>query len=345
MLILGIETTCDETGVAIVEDGKKIISNFVSSSVFVHKKFGGVVPEVAAREQIKAIIPLLKKSYIGRNGHNIDAVAVSYGPGLIGSLLIGVETAKALSYIWKKPLIGVNHLIGHVYSCWLQENPKFQTQNSKFPEFPLVALVVSGGHTDLLLMKDNGKYHWLGGTRDDAAGEVFDKVARELGLSYPGGPEIERVARNRPRFQSKSKSQISNFKFTRPMIYKDNLDFSFSGLKTQVVNKIRNSKLPDDIICEIAFQFQEAVVDTLVSKTVKAAKQNSVRSIVVAGGVAANERLRDKMHEVGAVENLNIFFPEKENSIDNGAMIAAAAYFNFLPVDPLKLLADPALHF
>ncbi len=335
MQILGIESTCDETGVALVENGVKVLANFVSSSVSLQKKFGGVVPEVAAREQLKVIIPLISKISLNEIMNNVDAIAVSYGPGLIGSLLVGVESAKTLSFALNKPLIGVNHLVGHIYSCFLDDNLNGKVQK---PRFPLVALIVSGGHTNLILMNKHNDYIFLGGTRDDAAGEVFDKVAREMGLSYPGGPEIERVARN-------SKSQILNLKFTRPMIAEKNFDFSFSGLKTQVINTIRNEKMTENKIGEVAFEFQEAVVDSLVTKTIKSAIKYSVKNVLLCGGVSANQRLRDKLSKEGQQNNLEVIFPSKKYSVDNGAMIASAAYFNHLPIHPFRISAVPSLHF
>lgn len=330
MKILGIESTCDETSAAIVENGSKILSNIVASSATMHQKYGGIVPEVAAREQIKVIIPTIEecisKSGIGRE--DIDAIAIAYGPGLIGSLLIGTETARALALAWDKPLLGVNHLIGHIYANWLErEDP---------PMFPLIALVVSGGHTDLILMKKRGDFKWLGGTRDDSAGEAFDKVARVLGLGYPGGPEIEKLA-------SRYSQKDGQVKFPRPMTGSGDFDFSFSGIKTAVVNIVSQNKDIDN--AEVAHEFQEAVTDILVKKTLTAAKKFSARSIVVGGGVAANSVLRKKMEEVGDKNNIKIFFPPKSLSIDNGAMIAAAAFYEKNLVGPLTLRADPGLHF
>ena len=251
MKILGIETTCDETGAAVVKDGRKLLSNVVSSSVDLQKKYGGVVPEVAAREQIKVIIPvieeaLIKASQILNSKHeilnksqkskiqnwakkNIDAIAISHGPGLIGSLLIGVETAKSLALAWEKPLIGVNHLVGHIYANWISLDNK--------PKFPLIALIVSGGHTDLILMRKHGDFKLIGTTLDDSAGEAFDKVARLLGLGYPGGPEIERVARQ----LTVDGSQLT-VKLPRPMIGSGDFNFSFSGLKTAVVNLVHSDE-------------------------------------------------------------------------------------------------------
>lgn len=331
MKILGIESTCDETGVAIVEDGTKIIANVVSSSADLHQEFGGVVPEVAAREQLRLILPVLQKVGGRKIIKNVDAIAVAHGPGLVGSLLIGVEVAKTLATVWGKPLIGVNHLIGHIYSCWLQED-------SNAPTFPLIALVVSGGHTDLVLIGGHEKYKWLGGTRDDAAGECFDKVARILGLNYPGGPEIERIAKS---FDSK----IISHKFTRPMINENNFDFSFSGLKTQVAHRVGEQKLTKNKISEIAYEFQDAIVDVLVSKTLRACEKFSVKSVIVCGGVSANIKLINRFNAKLRKRAFKFFYPKKNLAIDNGAMIAAAAFFNKRFVRPETLSVNPGLHF
>lgn len=338
MLILGIESTCDETGIALVRDGRIILRNEISSSVPFYKKYGGVIPEIAAREQVKIIIPLLEEVVSKVDIAKIDAIAVSYGPGLIGSLLVGVETAKVLALAWDKKLIAVNHLIGHFYSNWLQLE-----SNSKLPKFPCIGLIVSGGHTDLLLFESHKKYKHLGGTNDDAAGEAFDKIARFLGLAYPGGPEIEKIANE---FEIRS-TKLENIMFPRPMIYSSDFDFSFSGLKTSVVNYVvkNNVKLEPNNVSRIAYYFQEAAVDVLVSKTIKAAKRHGAKSIVVGGGVAANKRLRSRLSYQCSLSGIATFSPKKNLSVDNGAMIAAAAFFNQNFVDPLVLSADSSLYF
>lgn len=340
MRILGTETTCDETSAAVVEDGRKVLSNVVSSSALLQRKYRGVVPEIAAREQVKVIIPVISVA-LDRSDcsiDDIDALAVAYGPGLSGSLLIGVEAAKTLALVWKKPLVPVNHLIGHVYANWI---------GKKVPQFPLVALIVSGGHTDLILMTDHGKFRWLGGTRDDAAGEAFDKVARVLGLGYPGGPEIEKVAS-----QSQSAKLESSKRLPRPMISEDNFDFSFAGLKTAVVNLVNrhlrgeeSSHLGGGDISAIAYEFQKAICEVLVIKTLRAAKKFNAKSIVVGGGVAANDYLRSQLTDHGWKLAIPVFFPPKDLAVDNGAMIAAAAFWFEKTISPLKLQADPALHF
>jgi len=378
MRIIGIETTCDETGVAIVEDGLRVLANVVASSVDLHKKYGGVVPEVAAREQVRVMVPVIEEAIVNaiktRNSpfdkklaqgeqfeirnkfqnskiqkwvrENIDAIAVAHGPGLIGSLLIGVETAKTLALVWGKPLVSVNHLIGHVYANWLSVDSSQFTENnsgpltvSREPIFPLIALIVSGGHTDLILMIDHGKYEWLGGTLDDAAGEAFDKVARVLGLAYPGGPEIERVAQ-----QLTIDNEQLTLHLPRPMIDSDDFDFSFSGLKTAVVNLVNQSNVKGQR-SQVASEFQQAIVDVLVTKTIRAVKKYKAKSIVVGGGVAANESLRSQLTDHSSQLGIPVFFPSKELAIDNGAMIAAAAYYNFKPVPYFKLSADPGLYF
>lgn len=327
MVILGLESTCDETSVGIVEDGVKIISNIVASSALMHKKYGGIVPEVAAREQVRVMIPTIEEAFKGPGIKylDVDAIAVASGPGLIGSLLIGVETAKALAIAWNKPLIWVNHLVGHVYANWL---------NGRDVEFPLIALIVSGGHTDLIFMKDHRSVKWLGGTKDDAAGEVFDKVARLLGLPYPGGPQIETAA---AKFTGKTKVV-----FPRPMKGSGDFDFSFSGLKTAVSNFIKENLSTDKNA--VSFAFEEAICDVLVSKTISAAKEFDVKSIVVGGGVSANLRLR-KMIENKSAGTFKIHFPERSMSVDNGAMIASAAFFQKSYIDPSELVADSSLYF
>lgn len=342
MNILGIETTCDETGIAVVQNGTKILSNVVASSQNLHQKYGGIVPEVASREQLKVIIPALKESLSTSELeiNNIDAVAVANGPGLIGSLLTGVETAKILAYAWNKPLIPVNHLIGHIYANWLEQTTAVDGRQSTI-DFPAIALIVSGGHTDLIFMKDHQKYKWLGGTLDDAAGEAFDKIAKLLGLGYPGGPEIEKAASQR----SDVKGQMSDIKFPRPMINSKNFDFSFSGLKTAVVNKVSQMSNVKRQRSAIAAEFQNAICDVLVKKSLRAAEKYNAKVIIIGGGVAANSQLRKSFQEIATKNNLKIFFPLKNLSIDNGAMIASAANYNFNPQPIEKVNANPSLYF
>ena len=305
MLILGIETSCDETAAAIVEDGTKIISNVVASSQAMHAKYGGIIPDQAAREQVKAIIPVIKEALVTK----IDAIAVTVGPGLIGSLLVGVETAKTLAFVWNKPIVPVNHLIGHIYGNWL---------DGKTPKFPALVLLVSGGHTELILMKNHGQFKLLGSTRDDAAGECFDKCARILNLGYPGGPAIEQNAK-----------LGSIAPLPRPMINDKSFDFSFSGLKTAVL--VRKNENPH----YRAYELQEAITDVLVKKTLAAAEKFDPKSILLCGGVAANKRLRQKIPQAIA--------PPIALCPDNAAYIASAAFFNYHPVPWEKVNADAGL--
>ncbi|MDD5094021.1 MAG: tRNA (adenosine(37)-N6)-threonylcarbamoyltransferase complex transferase subunit TsaD [Dehalococcoidia bacterium] len=320
MKLLGIETSCDETAVAVVEDGVRILSNVIASQVEIHARYGGIVPEVASRQHLLAAIPITEKALAEAQLElkDITAIAVTNGPGLAGSLLAGVNLAKALALASDLPLIGVNHLEGHIYANWLQN------KEARTPEFPLLCLIVSGGHTDLILMHDHGKYQQLGQTRDDAAGEAFDKVARLLGLGYPGGPIIERTAKgvDTPR------------RLPRAWL-KDSDDFSFSGLKTATLHMARDlgitgeaiSPASEHLVGEIAAGFQESVVDVLVTKTIEAAKRNGVRQILLAGGVAANSRLRQAMIERSSTP---VLIPSPILCTDNAAMIAACGYFKFL---------------
>ncbi|MBI2074866.1 MAG: tRNA (adenosine(37)-N6)-threonylcarbamoyltransferase complex transferase subunit TsaD [Candidatus Levybacteria bacterium] len=363
MRILGIETSCDETGAAVIEaktNGKnvKLLSNTLTSSLTLHSKTGGIIPEVAAREQVKYIIPVIEQTLNDSSLYpqsskidplsstiyrpDIDAIAVTFGPGLIGSLLVGVETAKTLAYIWNKPIIPVNHLLGHIYANFIVENSEPDARRYLLDadiDFPALALIVSGGHTDLVLMNGHGKIRWLGGTRDDAAGEAFDKIARLLSLPYPGGPEIEKAATN---------GNPKAFNFPRPMIGSDDFDFSFSGLKTSVLREIKTiEQLNNETIANIAASVQQAIIDVLVVKTLKAAEQYKVKSILLSGGVAANQTLRDRF-ELDArryLLNAKFFFPEKWLCTDNGAMIASAAFFNYKEVPWTKLSANPELYF
>ncbi|MBU0686324.1 MAG: tRNA (adenosine(37)-N6)-threonylcarbamoyltransferase complex transferase subunit TsaD [Candidatus Margulisbacteria bacterium] len=313
MNILAIETSCDETSAAIVKNGKTVLSNVVSSQVEFHKKYGGVVPEIASRkhaEIVNAVIhEALKKAKLSFK--KIDAVAVTYGPGLVGSLLVGVCAAKAISYSLKIPLIPVNHLEGHIYAAFIG--------GQKFT-FPFICLMVSGGHTMLVDVQGHGKYKVLGRTRDDAAGEAFDKVARFIGLGYPGGPIIDKTAR------------VGNPKaidFPRGML-KQGLDFSFSGIKTAVVNYVNKlgHKPSKKEIPDIAASFQEAVVDVLVEKAIVAVKQKKRKTLVLAGGVSANSSLREKIQERCKKEKIKAIIPPLALCTDNAAMIGAAAYFH-----------------
>jgi len=325
MKILGIETSCDETAAAVVEDGRKILTNVVASSVELHQKTGGIIPEVAAREQLKCIIPVVEEA-IKKNHKDIEAIAVTVGPGLIASLLVGVETAKALAYTWQKPLIPINHLQAHLYANWLKEGEE--------PKFPAIGLVVSGGHTDLVLMKNHQQIKWLGGTRDDAAGECFDKCSRLLGLGYPGGPAIGQEAT-----KAKMEKLTNKIKLPRPMIHEDNFDFSFSGLKTAVLNEVKKQKKPN--LPFLAYEIQEAITDVLVAKTKKAAEKYQIKSVLLAGGVTASPRLREKITK--ALLGYDLFIPQVQLCTDNATFVAACAYFNFHPVSFSKIQADSSL--
>lgn len=333
MKILGIETSCDETSAAIIEgtgNTLNILSNIISSSLRIHGKTGGIIPENAAREQIKFITPVIEKALgtAGTRLEDIDAVALTYGPGLIGSLLVGVETAKTISYVFTKPLIPVNHMIGHIYANWI---------NNTQIRFPAIALVVSGGHTDLLLIKNHGDNKLLGGTRDDAAGEAFDKIGRLLGLPYPGGPAIEEVA---------PKGNPNRFRFPRPLIGSPDLDFSFSGLKTAVLREIESIiTLNEQTVNDLAYATQEAIIDVLIKKTLKAVDKYKARSVVISGGVSANQKLREKLIVNCEQLNVKFFAPDKKLCTDNAAMIASAAYFNFKPESWQNVTADPELYF
>ncbi len=310
MLILGIETSCDETAAAVVYNGKKIRSNIVSSQVHFHKKYGGVVPEIASRKHLESIVSVIADALqqAAVTLADIEGIAVTQGPGLVGSLLVGINIAKAIAYCRKLPLVGINHLEGHICAAALELD--------SFP-FPSVTLVVSGGHTSLYLVQDFGQYRLLGKTQDDAAGEAFDKVAKLLNLGYPGGVVIEKLAQKHP---------VSDIPFPRPLLHDDTFDFSFSGLKTAVLYYVRRlgEKLTEDVIGSIAASFQEAVVEILVEKTIKAAIKNGVQSIILAGGVASNSRLRQCFYDQAAAKKLSVYIPSPILCTDNAAMIGAA---------------------
>jgi len=327
MKILGIETSCDETAASVVENGVKILSNVVASSLPLHAKSGGIIPEAAAREQVRSIVEIIRNSLteVRLTPAELDTLAVTSGPGLFGSLVIGVESAKTLAYVWDKPIVPINHLVGHVYANWLD--------NPDPPDFPNLTLIVSGGHSELVLMRGHGEFEWLGGTRDDAAGEAFDKTARLLGLTYPGGPAIQKAA---AKVHSLSNS------LPRPLAKSSDLDFSFSGLKTAVASLVGEKKLTAAQVSQYAAEIQEAIVDSLLIKTLKAAKNYSVKDLLLAGGVAANSRLVEKAK---TEFNGRVHAPTPKLCVDNGAMVAAAAYFNYKPVPWEKVNADSGLFF
>lgn len=348
MKILGIETSCDETAASVIEffSGNTqvtLLSSVTATSLALHARTGGIIPEVAARSQIHDIIPViyeaLEKAHSSPSPTvsrpNIDAIAITYGPGLIGSLLVGVETAKTLSYIWNIPLIPVNHLFGHLYANWIAAH----NQKSENISFPAIGLIVSGAHTDLVLMKSHDEIVWLGGTRDDAAGEAFDKIGRMLGLSYPAGPMIEKLARE---------GNPKAFRFPRPLMHDGALDFSFSGLKTsvlRVVEKIKNPT-PQDI-ADICRGAQDAIIDVIITKTLQAAKQYNAASIVLGGGVTANQTLTETLQQSAISQGVSakIYHPEKSLSTDNAAMIGAAAVFHQQKQSWQRIVANPELYF
>ncbi len=320
VLVLGIETSCDETAAAVVRDGREIVSSIIASQIEMHKPFGGVVPELASREHLEKIQPIVDEALTqaGVTLKEIDAVAVTQGPGLIGSLLVGVCYAKALAFGLGVPLIGINHIEGHVFSV-VFENPDV--------EYPALALVVSGGHTNLFYVPEPGLYKVVSRTRDDAAGEAFDKVAKMLGLEYPGGPVIERIARD---------GDAKKIKFTRAKISDGRPDFSFSGLKTAVSKHLRDNDIQpvtnggdaSQQIKDLAASFQRSVVDALARTAERQAVELGAKTFIVAGGVASNTALRDACKAIGKKLNIPVYFPSKHLSTDNAAMIAAAGYFH-----------------
>lgn len=361
MIILGIETSCDETAAAVVQSTDKsinILSNVVASSLELQSKYGGVIPEQAAREQIKSIIPVIQEALhkSQKSIEDIDALAVTYGPGLIGSLLVGVETAKTLSLIWNKPLIPINHLLGHFYANWVEHrantqqkavdqsknNSDMSTDTNPFvqspPKFPLLGLLVSGGHSDLVLFRNHNDYEYLGGTRDDAAGECFDKCARILGLPYPGGPVVSKLAKQ---------GRAERFKLPKLMTKDKDFDFSFSGLKTAVNLLVQNlgHKITSQETKDLCASIENTIVEVLVRKTLAAAKEYNIDQIIIAGGVAANQTLYETLLKQSkqSPSRVGIFVPPANLCTDNAVMIATAAFFNNFPVDPLKLQANPSL--
>jgi N6-L-threonylcarbamoyladenine synthase len=316
--VLGIETSCDETAAAVVADGGAVLSSVVSSQVDLHARFGGVVPELASRAHVDLLPPVIAEAMVeaGLDGDGVDAVAATVGPGLVGSLLIGVSAAKAMALVWDVPFVGVNHLEAHLYGAFLEE-PEL--------ELPMVVLLVSGGHTMLVLMEGHGRYRLLGQTIDDAAGEAFDKVARFLGLGYPGGPAIDRLA---------MEGDPTAVAFPRSMLGEGH-DFSFSGLKTSVITHVR--KHPDLAVADVAASFQEAVVDVLVTKARAAAQETGARGLCLAGGVAANSSLRERILDACIADDLRAFLPSRAMCTDNAAMVAAAGWYRLQSDGPTGL--------
>ncbi len=331
MKILAIESSCDETAAAVVRNGREILSNVINSQISLHTKYGGVVPELASRKHIENIDPVIREalSQAGETFDSIDAVAVTYGPGLVGALLVGVSAAKAIAFAKNKPLIGVNHIEGHVCANLL-EHPDLEP--------PFLCLIVSGGHTNLAVMEDYGVFRILGQTRDDAAGEAFDKVARAIGLGYPGGPKIEKAAEGGDPYA---------IHFPRGKVDEAPYDFTFSGMKSAVLNYLNHEAMAGNDVCaaDVAAGFQEAVTDVLVERALLAARDLGENRIVLAGGVAANGYLRSRLQSACDADNIRLYSPSKILCTDNAAMIGAAAYYHLIRGErsDLTLNAVPGL--
>ncbi len=341
MLILGIESSCDDMAAAVVKDGRQILSNVVSSQDEIHHKYGGIVPELASRRHLETVIPVVEEALHQANFslNDIDAIGVTQGPGLVGSILVGISFAKAIVYVKGIPFVGVNHIEAHPMAVFLEQAKRKEDEKmrgledeekistsqplnfstSASPNFPFIALVVSGGHTTLFKFRDFCDCEILGQTRDDAAGEAFDKVAKLLGLGYPGGAVIDRLSKT---------GNVSAIEFTRPYISKDTFDFSFSGLKTAVLNYLKDFGKDNysGIINDLSASFQEAVIDVLIDKSVSACKVNNIKDLVISGGVACNTRLREKLAGKSGDNGIRLFLPDAKLCTDNGAMIAACAY-------------------
>ena len=324
IICLAIESSCDETSVAIVKSGRDVLSNIIATQIDIHKKYGGVVPEIASRNHVENITYVVKEAIekAGIKLEDVDMIGCTYGPGLVGALLVGLSTAKAMAYALNKPLVGVHHIEGHIAANYI-------THKDLTP--PYLCLVVSGGHSHLVYVEDYTKFNVLGKTRDDAVGEAFDKVSRAVGLGYPGGPIIDKMAKEgKPTYKL-------------PRTHFENLDFSFSGVKTAVLNLINKEK--DLNVNDLCASFEEAVTDVLVENVLRAVDELHVSKVAIAGGVSANSYLRDRMQKIGSMHNLKIYYPELILCTDNAAMIGAAAYYNFLAgkVSNLDLNAVPNL--
>ena len=308
MLILGIETSCDETGVALFDSEKGLLADALYSQIAVHAEYGGVVPELASRDHIRKTLPLVKQVFAeaGISASDLDGVAYTAGPGLAGALLVGAGIARSLAYGWDIPAVAVHHMEGHLLAPMLEDNP---------PEFPFVALLVSGGHTMLVQVEGIGRYQMLGESLDDAAGEAFDKTAKMLGLAYPGGPAVAKLA---------EKGEAGRYKFPRPMTDRPGLDFSFSGLKTYTLNTLHESDQSEQTKADIACAFETAVVETIAIKCRRALQQTNLNRLVISGGVSANLRLRKRLQEMVKKEKAKVYYPRLEFCTDNGAMIAFA---------------------
>jgi N6-L-threonylcarbamoyladenine synthase len=315
-LVLGIETSCDETAAAVVKNGREVLSNVISSQIELHKLYGGVVPEIASRKHIEKINQVIEEALdtAGVTLQDIDVIGVTYGPGLVGALLVGVAEAKAISFATGKPLVGVHHIEGHVSANYIEH---------KDLEPPFLCLIVSGGHTHIVLVKEYGVYEIIGYTHDDAAGEAFDKVARAIGLGYPGGPKIDRLAKE---------GRKDAIPFPRAHIEGSPYDFSFSGLKSAVLNYINTCEMKNEEVnrADVAASFQESVIDVLVSRTVTAAKDFGMKKVAIAGGVAANSSLREAMDKACKENGISFYYPSPIFCTDNAVMIASAAYYEYI---------------
>jgi len=327
---LGIETSCDETAASIVLNGRKILSNVISTQIDIHKLYGGVVPEIASRKHVEFVLPVINEAIIeaGITKNEIDVIGVTYGPGLVGALIVGLSAAKAMAYTLQKSLVGVHHIEGHISANFLQY-PDLQP--------PFICLVASGGHSNIVQVKDYGQYEVIGRTRDDAAGEAFDKISRALGLGYPGGPAIDKASKS-------GNNEAFNFPRVR---FKGSLDFSFSGLKTSVLNYLNNSVAKGEVINvpDVCASFQKAVVDILVENTIKAVEASDYKKIALAGGVASNSYLKKCMKEAADKAHVEFFCPDPILCTDNAAMIGCAAYYQYLKgtISELNLNANPRL--
>ena len=324
IIILGIESSCDETSVAVVKNGREVLSNVINTQISIHELYGGVVPEIASRNHVENISPVMKEALKEANIKidDVDGIACTYGPGLVGALLVGVSYAKALSYAANKPLIGVNHIQGHIAANYI-------TYKELKP--PFLTLLISGGNTQLVLVKDYTEFEILGKTRDDAVGEAFDKIARVIGLGYPGGPKMDKLA------------QEGTPNIVLPKVHIDGLDFSFSGLKTAIINL--HHKTPDINKADLAASFEKDVAEILLENTKKAVNETNINKIALAGGVSANSYIRKAFKELEEKENIEIYYPELKLCTDNAAMIASAGYYNYLKgnFSDLKLNAVPNL--
>ncbi len=316
IIVLAIETSCDETAAAVVKNGRYVLSNVISTQIETHKKYGGVVPEIASRMHVQDINPVIQEALdlAKVTLDEIDVIGVTYGPGLVGALLVGVVEAKALAFVKQKPLVGVHHIEGHISANYI-EDPSLKP--------PFICLIVSGGHSHLVHVKDYGEYDILGKTRDDAAGEAFDKVARAIGLGYPGGPKIDKLAKE---------GNPNAIEFPRATIKDNPYDFSFSGVKSSVLNYINQSNMKDIEVnkADVAASFQAAVVDVLVDNAIALSKEKGINTLALAGGVAANQGLREKMQEACEREGITLKYPAMKLCTDNAAMIGSAAYFEYI---------------